>query len=71
MHKLNIVDIFVQAPAITNRLGHEDETYVCSSYTKIVFPQLGETKNSKWKLIINMGDDSEYKQGIQVEVCRK
>ncbi|XP_066261578.1 protein spaetzle-like isoform X2 [Euwallacea similis] len=57
-------------PEIANRLGDEDETFVCRSIKKTIFPKMGETKNNKWKFIINQDDENGFVQGIQVELCR-
>lgn len=55
---------------ITNRLGEPEENYVCQSIEKTVYPQIGKTKNQKWKYIVNQGE-SGYVQGVKIEICRK
>ncbi|XP_050300154.1 protein spaetzle-like [Anthonomus grandis grandis] len=60
-----------EAPEIASRLGDEDEKFVCRSVKQTIFPKMGETKNNKWKFIINQGDDEEgFVQGVQVEICK-
>ncbi|CAG9767967.1 unnamed protein product [Ceutorhynchus assimilis] len=59
-------------PSITNRLGDEDEKFVCHSIKQTIFPRVGENKNNKLKFIINQGENDEdgFVQGIQVEICK-
>ncbi|XP_066148880.1 protein spaetzle-like isoform X2 [Euwallacea fornicatus] len=57
-------------PEISDRLGNDDETFVCRSIKKTIFPKMGENKNNKWKFIINQNDENGFVQGIQVELCR-
>ncbi|ENN81604.1 hypothetical protein YQE_02012, partial [Dendroctonus ponderosae] len=57
-------------PEIANRLGDEDEKFVCRSLKKTIFPKMAETKSNKWKFVINQGDEDGFVQGIQVEICK-
>lgn len=47
----------------------EDEKFVCSAIQRTIFPNVGVTKNNKWKYIVNQ-PEGYFKQGITIETCR-
>lgn len=55
---------------IANRIGDDDERFMCRTMTKTIFPKIGQNKNNKWKFIINQGKDDGFIQGVQIEVCK-
>ncbi|KAL1502475.1 hypothetical protein ABEB36_007611 [Hypothenemus hampei] len=55
-------------PEIANRIGSEDERFVCRSRRQTIYPLTGESKSGKWKIIVNQSG-GEFVQGIQVEMC--
>ncbi|CAG9818071.1 unnamed protein product [Phaedon cochleariae] len=61
-----------EAPVeISNRVGGEDDRYVCGAFERTIFPQVGMNKDNKWKFIINQGEKDGFVQGIRIETCRK
>ncbi|XP_012154996.1 protein spaetzle-like [Ceratitis capitata] len=60
-------DDFVQETPIANRMSDEiDESYYCESRTRLIYPKLAETVESKWLMVVQ---HQQYKQGIVVEQC--
>lgn len=55
-----------QQPNITQRIDANDETPLCQSVEKVVFPTSAENKNNEWFFIVN-GNGLE--QGVRVEKC--
>ncbi|CAH0552734.1 unnamed protein product [Brassicogethes aeneus] len=55
---------------ITNRLGEDEDMFVCRSFERTIYPKVGKNKSNKWKFIINQGDSDGYIQGVRVETCR-
>lgn len=58
----------VNPVAIGNRFGEDedDEEQLCPSQVRLVYPQIGLTRDNTWKYIVNQ---SNYTQGIRVEEC--
>ncbi|XP_049820214.1 protein spaetzle isoform X2 [Aethina tumida] len=54
---------------ITNRIGEDEDVFVCRASQRTIYPKLGKNKNNKWKFIINQDDTDGYIQGIRVETC--
>lgn len=44
-----------------------EETKLCPSMEKLVYPKLALNKDDDWKYIVNVGD--EYVQGVRIETC--
>ncbi|KAF7285465.1 spaetzle domain-containing protein [Rhynchophorus ferrugineus] len=59
-----------EVPEVANRIGEEDDVFVCRSITRTIFPKMGQNKNNKWKFIINQGDEDGFVQGVRIEICR-
>lgn len=47
-----------------------DESYICASSERTIFPKIAKNKRDEWKYIINQGDKNGYVQGVVVETCR-
>ena len=58
-------------PEIANRIGEEEEVFVCQSVSQTIYPQKGKNKNEEWKFIINQKDNDGYVQGVRIEICKK
>ncbi|XP_031352261.1 protein spaetzle-like isoform X2 [Photinus pyralis] len=59
----------VDEGAIEHRIGEPDDNFICASLEKTIFPKAGKNKYSKWKYIINQGDNDGYVQGVRIETC--
>ncbi|XP_056643406.1 protein spaetzle-like [Diorhabda sublineata] len=55
------------APLLDTR--DDDEEFVCKSRVTTIFPKIAKNTRNAWKIIINQGDNEEYKQGVVVERC--
>ncbi|XP_060527098.1 protein spaetzle-like isoform X2 [Cylas formicarius] len=59
-----------QAPNdIVNRIGDDEDTFVCRSIKGLIFPKMGLNKDNLWKLIINLDGDDGFVQGVTIETC--
>ncbi|XP_011214878.2 protein spaetzle-like [Bactrocera dorsalis] len=60
-------DDFVQPVNVTNRMNDDiDDSYYCESKTRLVYPKVAETVESKWLMVVQ---HEQYKQGVLVEQC--
>lgn len=60
---------FVNPVSIGNRFGEDEDEYeepLCASQVRLVYPQVGLTKDNTWRYIVNQ---SNYTQGVRVEEC--
>ncbi|KAJ8911517.1 hypothetical protein NQ315_012489 [Exocentrus adspersus] len=57
--------------SLEKRIGSGEETYLCGSIDRIIFPKIGKTKNNEWKYIVNQGKDDGFIQGVRAETCRR
>lgn len=55
---------------LSNRVGGDEDRFVCGYLERVIFPKVGKNKNKKWKYIINQEDDG-FIQGVRIETCRK
>jgi Spaetzle len=48
------------------RIEHNDETNMCNTVNRVIYPQAGRTHNGKLLFIVNQGP---YRQGVRIELC--
>ncbi|XP_032688039.1 uncharacterized protein LOC116852122 [Odontomachus brunneus] len=63
---LTSVDVINTVFDITHRIHTSDETPLCSSDEKVVYPQSAENINNEWLYVVNQ---ENFKQGVRVEIC--
>lgn len=58
---------FVEPIDVSNRMSDEvDEIYFCDCKTRLVYPKVAQTMESKWLMVVQ---HEQYKQGVLVEQC--
>lgn len=53
-------------PSVVERIDATDDTPLCVSHEKVIFPQSAESKNKEWFFVVNQDN---FKQGVRIETC--
>lgn len=53
-------------PSLVERIDATDDTPLCVSHEKVIFPQSAESKNKEWFFVVNQDN---FKQGVRIETC--
>ncbi|KAL1502476.1 hypothetical protein ABEB36_007612 [Hypothenemus hampei] len=59
-----------ELPVDLTTKSRNEESYICKSIKKTIFPTMGQNIDNQWKYIINQGDRDGFVQGIQIEICQ-
>ncbi|KAJ8933676.1 hypothetical protein NQ318_009963 [Aromia moschata] len=55
---------------LEKRIGSDEDSFLCSGISRVVFPKVGKNKDNEWKFIVNQGKEDGYVQGVRIETCR-
>lgn len=67
----SLFGVDVPPEQFVNRVGAEEDKFLCEANHRLIFPKVGKTKTNTWQYIINQENSREgFVQGVRIETCK-